>query len=238
MGTERLTAADAAWLRLDRPENLMVVTAVLWLGAPVDHGALRARLAERLVAAHPRFRSVVRERPLPLLPPEWVPDPAFDLDRHLTVVELGERDAGEAALQRLVGAYLARPLDAAAQTALAGRARRRVPAAPGRAGALRARVAACTTHSPTARRSCGSCSTLPTGRRLPLNRLNRPIAASCASPPGWPSPYPAPRSGCSCCRRSRAPRCAARSGSPRIAAWAAPRSLAESRPRRPSTARR
>lgn len=113
MGTERLTAADAAWLRLDRPENLMVVTAVLWLGAPVDHGALRARLAERLVAAHPRFRSVVRERPLPLLPPEWVPDPAFDLDRHLTVVELGERDAGEAALQRLVGAYLARPLDAA-----------------------------------------------------------------------------------------------------------------------------
>jgi diacylglycerol O-acyltransferase / wax synthase len=113
MGTERLTAADAAWLRLDRPENLMVVTAVLWMGGRIDRGRLRALLAERLVATHPRFRSVVRDRPLPLVPPEWVPDPAFDLDRHLTVVELGEREAGEAALQRLVGEYLARPFDAA-----------------------------------------------------------------------------------------------------------------------------
>ena len=60
MGSERLTAADAAWLRLDRPENLMIVTAVLWLAGPVDVRRLRARLEERLVAPHPRFRSVVR----------------------------------------------------------------------------------------------------------------------------------------------------------------------------------
>ncbi len=111
---ERLSAADAAWLRLDRPENLMVVTAVLWLGAPVDAGRLRARVGERLVEAHPRFRAVVRSRRLPLLPPEWVPDPGFDLDRHLTRVELGTEDAGEEALERLVSGLLDRRLDPAA----------------------------------------------------------------------------------------------------------------------------
>src|SRR4051794_5850482 len=83
-----MSPADAAWLRLDRPENPMVVTAILWLGGPVDRERLRDVLAERLVAAHPRFRSVVRPRRFALLPPVWVRDPAFDIDRHLTEVEL------------------------------------------------------------------------------------------------------------------------------------------------------
>jgi diacylglycerol O-acyltransferase / wax synthase len=108
-----MSPADAAWLRLDSPENPMVVTAVLWLGGPVDRDLLRARLDERLVAAHPRFRSVVRPRRVALLPPLWVPDPAFDLDRHLTVVDLtpGDDDPDDTALEGLVGGLLGRQLD-------------------------------------------------------------------------------------------------------------------------------
>jgi len=109
-----MSPADAAWLRLDRPENPMVVTAILWLGGPVDRERLRERLAVRLVAAHPRFRSVARPRRLALLPPCWVPQASFDVDRHLTEVELDDGDAGDAALGRLVGGLLGRQLDPAA----------------------------------------------------------------------------------------------------------------------------
>jgi diacylglycerol O-acyltransferase len=132
MGAERMSAVDAAWLRVDSRENPMVVTAVLWFGGPLDLGELRARLAGRLVDANPRFRSTVRPGPLPLLPPVWVPDPAFDLDRHLTHIDLtridltgidlahpeahseptGDDDAGDdAALGRLVGEVRGRQLD-------------------------------------------------------------------------------------------------------------------------------
>ena len=109
-----MSPADAAWLRLDRPENPMVVTAILWLGGPVDRERLRDQLADRLVAAHPRFRCVVRPRRLALLPPAWVPDPSFDVDRHLSEVELDDGDAGDDALGRLVGGLLGRQLDPAA----------------------------------------------------------------------------------------------------------------------------
>ncbi len=110
---ERLSPADAAWLRLDRPENRMVVTAVLWLAGPVDTGRLRQHVTERLVAPHPRFRSVVRQGRLPLVPPVWEPDPAFSLDQHLIRLDLDEHDAGDDALERLVGELLERPLDPA-----------------------------------------------------------------------------------------------------------------------------
>jgi diacylglycerol O-acyltransferase len=108
---ERLSPVDAAWLRLDSPENPMVVTAILWLAGPVDGERLRDQLAERLVAAHPRFRSVARPRRLALLPPAWVPDPTFDVDRHLSEVELDDRDAGDDALELLVGGLLGQQFD-------------------------------------------------------------------------------------------------------------------------------
>ncbi len=110
---ERLSPADAAWLRLDRPENRMVVTALLWLAGPVDVDRLRQHLTARLVAPHPRFRSVVRPHRRLRVRPSWQPDPAFDLNRHLTRVELDQDDAGDAALERLVGELLERPLDPA-----------------------------------------------------------------------------------------------------------------------------
>ena len=34
-----MSSADAAWLRMDRPTNLMVINGVLWFDEPVDHVA-------------------------------------------------------------------------------------------------------------------------------------------------------------------------------------------------------
>jgi WS/DGAT/MGAT family acyltransferase len=105
-----MSYADAAWLHMDRPTNLMVVNALLWFDEPVDLDRMRDVVRERLVERYPRFRRRVVEAPLGLGLPHWEDDPAFDLDLHLHHVALpapGDRQA----LQDLVGDLMVRPLD-------------------------------------------------------------------------------------------------------------------------------
>ena len=62
MSAHRMSNADAAWLRMDRPTNLMVINAVLLFDEPLDWRARRgAILRERLVERFPRFRQRVVE---------------------------------------------------------------------------------------------------------------------------------------------------------------------------------
>ena len=103
-----MSNVDAAWLGMDSPDNLMMVTGILHLDEPVDRDRLVEVLEHRLLARYPKFS----QRPLPsgtpFEQPVWVDDPEFDLDRHL--VEAG-RLAGEKELAALVSDLLARPLD-------------------------------------------------------------------------------------------------------------------------------
>src|SRR5690606_4071585 len=70
-----LSPADRAWLRMERPDNLMVITGVLAFDAPFDHARLRALVAHRL-RFFPRFQQcVIHDR--------WTDAPRFDLDAHL-----------------------------------------------------------------------------------------------------------------------------------------------------------
>ena len=46
-------SADAAWLHMDRPQNLMVINAVMWFDEQVDWTRFREVLQERLVAPFP-----------------------------------------------------------------------------------------------------------------------------------------------------------------------------------------
>jgi diacylglycerol O-acyltransferase len=101
---------DASWLRMDDPVNLMVVTGVLVLDAPVALARLRELVEKRLLRFR-RFTSRVVPPFAGVGLPSWEPDPDFDLDRHLRVEKLGA-EAGEPALQAFVSRLLSEPLPA------------------------------------------------------------------------------------------------------------------------------
>lgn len=102
---------DHAWLRMDNPENLIVVNSVLWTDRPVDDQVLRAVLQERLIEEFPRFTQRPEAPRTPFGRAHWVTDDDFDLDRHLLYVTLNP-PGGMAALQTYVGESQHVPLDA------------------------------------------------------------------------------------------------------------------------------
>jgi WS/DGAT/MGAT family acyltransferase len=103
-----MAPADAAWLRMDRPTNLMVVNSVMWFDEPIDGTSLRKVLQERLVDRFPRFRQrAVEDHGV------WWEDAAdFDLEDHLHPVQL-PAPAGRAELEEFVARQLSIPLDRA-----------------------------------------------------------------------------------------------------------------------------
>jgi diacylglycerol O-acyltransferase / wax synthase len=110
MTTGRLSTADAAWLHMDRPTNLMVINSVMLFDEPVDWERYKEVVQTRLVDPYPRFRHRVVESRFPLLPPGWHDDPDFALEHHMH--HLGLPAPGDrAALQELVGDLMTMPLD-------------------------------------------------------------------------------------------------------------------------------
>ena len=110
MSAHRMSNADAAWLHMDRPTNLMVVNALLWFDEPLDIERARAVVSERLVERFPRFHRRIVEPHLGIGVPSWEDDPGFDLDLHIHRRALpapGDR----AALQALVADLIVTPLD-------------------------------------------------------------------------------------------------------------------------------
>jgi len=106
---ERMTPADAAWLQMEEPTSLMVITAVLWFDGPLDWERLTEVVRERLVERYPRFRQRVVKSGL-LGTPHWEDDPGFQLEAHLrrtTLPAPGDR----AALEALVGESMGTSLD-------------------------------------------------------------------------------------------------------------------------------
>ncbi|MGY1734966.1 WS/DGAT domain-containing protein [Geodermatophilus sp. SYSU D00684] len=108
----RMPAEDAFWLELDRPDNLMVVTSLLWTAEEVDPGRLRAVVRDRMLAPYPVLRSRPELRGTLLRRGTWVEDRDFDLDRHV-VVRPAPGDGGRDALRRFVGEQRSTPLDPA-----------------------------------------------------------------------------------------------------------------------------
>ncbi|HEY7201851.1 MAG TPA: wax ester/triacylglycerol synthase domain-containing protein, partial [Candidatus Dormibacteraeota bacterium] len=104
-----VSAIDAAWLRMEDPTNLMMVTGVLLFDGRLQPGRLRSVIEERLLA-FPRFRQRVAEPPFGVGMPSWVADERFDLDAHLHHVAL-PHPAGKAALEAFVSDLMSTPLD-------------------------------------------------------------------------------------------------------------------------------
>jgi len=104
---ERMSAVDAAWLRMDRQDNLMMIIGVWILGEPLSFDRFRAVIAERFMQFE-RFRF----RPVDdLAGARWELDHDFDLDAHVTRVAL-PAPAGKEELEALVSELAGSQLDA------------------------------------------------------------------------------------------------------------------------------
>jgi WS/DGAT/MGAT family acyltransferase len=105
-----MSNADAAWLHMDRPTNLMVINSVLLFDEQVDLDRLRETVRRRLVDRYPRFRQRVSESRVPLLVPSWEEDPEWALEHHIHHRAL-PAPGDETALKELIGDLMATPLD-------------------------------------------------------------------------------------------------------------------------------
>ncbi|HLY48424.1 MAG TPA: wax ester/triacylglycerol synthase family O-acyltransferase [Solirubrobacteraceae bacterium] len=106
----RLSTADAAWLHMDRPTNLMVINSVLLFDEPVDWDRVKQITQERLVDRYPKFHQRVVESRVPLRPPTWEDDPDFALEHHMHHLAL-PAPGNASVLQELVGDLMTMPLD-------------------------------------------------------------------------------------------------------------------------------
>jgi len=105
-----MSALDASFLYLDRPETPMHVGGVIVFDAPgFSYEQLLARVSAA-ISMVPRYRQQVREVPLRISRPIWVDDEDFDLEYHVrrtSVARPGRREQ----LDELAARLFSRPLD-------------------------------------------------------------------------------------------------------------------------------
>ncbi|MBI5900878.1 MAG: wax ester/triacylglycerol synthase family O-acyltransferase [Rhodocyclales bacterium] len=105
---EKMSAVDTAWLRMDRPTNLMMIVGVMVFAERMDFARLRNTVAARLVGRYRRFRQCAVQEVAGAF---WEDDPDFDLDAHLRRRAL-PKGSGKAALQALASELAVQPLNA------------------------------------------------------------------------------------------------------------------------------
>jgi WS/DGAT/MGAT family acyltransferase len=102
-----MSAVDTAWLRMDRPTNLMMIVGVMVFKQRMDFKRLRNTVEARLVGRYRRFRQCAVEE---VAGAWWQDDPDFDIDAHLRRRAL-PAGAGNKELQKLAGELAVQPLN-------------------------------------------------------------------------------------------------------------------------------
>jgi diacylglycerol O-acyltransferase / wax synthase len=106
---EPMANVDCAWLRMDDPTSLMMITGVLTLAEPLSYQQVRQVLEERLLV-FARFRQRVSMPHSSVASPSWEDDPHFDMDEHLRLATL-PASGDQRALQQLVSSLMSVPLN-------------------------------------------------------------------------------------------------------------------------------
>ena len=110
MARKSMSNIDAAWLHMDDPTNLMMITGFFEFAGPLDYERLKATVEIRMVKRWRRFRQRVRESRLPLRGPYWEDDPYFDIENH--IFQIGLPSPGDdATLKDMISKLASRPLD-------------------------------------------------------------------------------------------------------------------------------
>ncbi len=104
-----LSAADAAFLFIERKEIPLAIACVTIFDGPIPFNEFVANIASRLDRV-PRYRQVVVSPPLNTGLPTWEDDPHFDIRRHAFRITL-DPPGGEAELEKVVGRVFSRLLD-------------------------------------------------------------------------------------------------------------------------------
>lgn len=104
--TERMSAVDAAWLRMDRPTNLMMIVGVILFDGCVEFARFRDTIEQRFLK-FPRFRCRATQDAVSA---HWEPDRDFAIDQHVLQVAL-PAPAGQAELEALVSDLAGTDLD-------------------------------------------------------------------------------------------------------------------------------
>jgi WS/DGAT/MGAT family acyltransferase len=103
---ERLSSVDTAWLRMEDPTNLMMVTGVLVFDQPLSFARVQQTVEQRLLSFD-RFRQKVVYAGGA---PHWQADPHFTIRAHLHRIAL-PAPHDQATLQELVSTLMSTPLD-------------------------------------------------------------------------------------------------------------------------------
>ena len=103
---EAMSKVDTAWLRMEKPTNLMMITGVLMFERRLSIDALRQLIAERFLAFQ-RFRQKAVDAGAAC---HWETDADFDLEWHVRLTAL-PGEAGKVELQRLVSQLASTALD-------------------------------------------------------------------------------------------------------------------------------
>jgi diacylglycerol O-acyltransferase len=104
--SERLSSIDTAWLRMEDPTNLMMVTGMLVFDQPLSFARLRQAIEQRLLSFDRFQQQIVYIGGAP----HWQADPHFTISAHLHRIAL-PAPHDQAALQELVSTLMSTPLD-------------------------------------------------------------------------------------------------------------------------------
>ncbi|HCB49751.1 MAG TPA: wax ester/triacylglycerol synthase family O-acyltransferase [Chloroflexi bacterium] len=104
-----LSPVDTAWLRMEDPTNLMMITGVFLFDQPLDFETIKL-VIERKMLRFRRFRQRVIQPRLSFLPRYWIDDPSFDIDAHLHRIAL-PAPGDQSTLEELVNDFMSMPLD-------------------------------------------------------------------------------------------------------------------------------
>lgn len=105
---EKVSNVDTAWLHMEHPTNLMMISGVMTFAGKMDFDKLAAVLEERLLP-YERFRQRAVQPANPLTPPYWETVPDFDIRDHLYRFTPSVPD--QAALQDLSSRLMSTQLD-------------------------------------------------------------------------------------------------------------------------------
>jgi diacylglycerol O-acyltransferase / wax synthase len=103
---EPMSKVDTAWLRMESPTNLMMITGVWMLATPLSLHRLRTVMLDRFLA-YRRFRQKAVDGEHGAF---WAEDEAFDIDRHVVPIAL-PAPGDQHELEKLVSRLASTPLD-------------------------------------------------------------------------------------------------------------------------------